>query len=225
MNKTRGSILALAVLCAAGSGGCGGQRAALNQLSLRPANCGPNDVACRTRGMSAPIAVGATFRPKLDMNIPGAGGSAVRFIAAQPHVIEVRGHELTARAPGTTAVLMSTGDTVVDFIHLSTVTTTDVVLHKLGADASELGELRGRVGMIEGETLYLQPAAFGDGQRLAGHADATWKVSSPAVEVLRDGTPHRRRLVARSPGKAEVIVALLGKQTVLHIDVVKAVSR
>lgn len=204
---------------------CGGQRAALNQMSLRSGQCGPNDTACRDRGVSAPIAVGATYRPNVDVNIPGAGGSAIYFMAAQPEIITVRGHALVAKSAGTTAVLMSTGDTVVDFIHMSAKAVTDVRLIKLTADASEMGTLRGRIGLMEGEVLYLKPTAFGEGQRLAGIAEATWKTSSDAVQVLRDGTPHRRRLIARAPGAATITVSLLGKQAVLEVDVIKGVSR
>jgi hypothetical protein len=214
-----------ALLIATGSAGCGAQRAALNQASLRSGECGPNDTACRDRGMSAPLAVGATFRPNVDLNIPGAGGSVFHFVAAQPDIIEVRGHSLKAKAEGITAVIMSTGGTVVDFMHLSTKAVSEIRLDKLGADASMLGRVQGRVGLVEGEVLYLQPAAFGDGQRLAGRAEARWTASSGAVQILRDGSPHRRRLIATAPGSATVTVSLLGKQTTLRIDVVKGVER
>ena len=219
------SLFIAAVMLTTGSVACGGQRAALNQASLRSSQCGPGDAACRDRGVSAPIAVGATFRPNVDIHVPGAGGAAFYFTAAQPDIIEVVGHALKANAPGTTAVLMSTGDTVVDFIHMTTKSVTDIQLIKLGRDGSERGILHGRVGLLEGEVLTLEPAAFGEGQRLAGHAEATWQTSSGAVEILRDGAPHRRRLIARAAGSATITTSLLGKQAILHIDVIGGVAR
>ena len=66
---------------------------------------------------------------------------------------------------------------------------------------------------------------FGGAQRLSGAADVRWTVACggapcTSVALLEDGARGRRRLVARSPGKATISVDGLGQHAAIDVEVV-----
>jgi hypothetical protein len=81
--------------------------------------------------------------------------------------------------------------------------------------------ISGAIGLAVGEDVTLVPSLLHGAQKLAGNASATWSVDVPGpLAILEDGSPDRRRLRARAPGKARVTVALGDAQASLDVEVV-----
>lgn len=81
--------------------------------------------------------------------------------------------------------------------------------------------IAGPIALAVGEDVTLEPALWNGAQRLAGTADVAWTASDASpVAILRDGSPDRRRLKARAPGKATITVALGNAKTTLDVEVV-----
>jgi hypothetical protein len=75
--------------------------------------------------------------------------------------------------------------------------------------------------MTVGEDVTLVPGLWNGAQRLGGAADVTWTQSADApIAVLRDGSPDRRRLRARAPGKSTVTVAFGDANAAIDVEVV-----
>jgi hypothetical protein len=77
------------------------------------------------------------------------------------------------------------------------------------------------IGLAVGEDVTLVPALWNGPQRLAGNAQPTWSVDADTtLAILHDGSPDRRRLRARTPGKAHVTVAFGNATTAVDVEVV-----
>jgi len=189
---------------------------ALRQASL-VGQCAEGDAACSRRHPQAPIAVGTRFYPEVSASIDGSSTPNLVLESAAPDVLAVEGGALVARTPGASAVLITTDDaSVVDFVHVWVAPVTRLTLMRRDGD-----RLDGAVGLAVGEDLTITPALWNGAQRLSGAADVTWTVSREGtVSVLRDGTPDRRRLRARAPGKATVTAALGGASASVEVEVV-----
>ncbi len=69
--------------------------------------------------------------------------------------------------------------------------------------------------------LTLVPTLWNGAQQLSGESAATWTVTGDATfSILRDGASDRRRLRARTPGKAQLTVAMGDAKTTLDVEVV-----
>lgn len=203
-------LACLPLLAACGAAG------ALRQGSL-VGQCTGDAAACARRAPLAPLAVGTRFHPEVSIEIAGTSTPMLRLDSAAPGVLAVEQGALVAKAPGTSAVLISTDDgAVVDFVHVWVAPVTAVTL------AQRDGErIAGAIGLAVGEDLTLVPALWNGSQRLAGEADATWTASDDkAVSILRDGSSDRRRIRARAPGKATITVALGAAQATVELEVV-----
>ncbi len=171
--------------------------------------------------VAGPIAVGASITPELAFDLDGSGGLPVQLVAARPDVLSAQGHRLTGTGPGVSAVLVRTEDgAVLDFVHLWVVAPTHIALEMLGADRRRQGELLDTVELAVGESLRVRPLLYAGNQELAGTADTEWTVAAGIAEVLRDGDPTRRRLIARTPGRTTVTVAALGLESTFELVVV-----
>lgn len=179
--------------------------------------CATDDAACSRRHPQAPIAIGTRFHPEVSTEISGTSTPSLRLSSAAPDVLAVEGGALVARAPGTSAVLITTDDgSVVDFVHVWAAPVTRISLAR--RDGERIGSA---IGLAVGEDVTIAPAIWNDAQRLSGDADAVWTVSNEhAVSVLRDGSTDRRRLRARAPGKSTVTVAVGEATATLEIEVV-----
>jgi len=81
--------------------------------------------------------------------------------------------------------------------------------------------VEGAVGLTVGEDVTITPALWNGAQRLSGAGDVTWTVSHEGtVSILRDGSPDRRRLRARAPGKTTVTAALGEARASFDVEVV-----
>jgi hypothetical protein len=203
-------------------------------LMLLPAGCGSamGQVATDTRGgadkgglasaLDAPLAVGGEARPALHFELRGSAAPSTHLLSARPEVIEVRDGLLVGRAPGVSAVLVTLDDhTVVDFIHLWVKPADRLVVHGIDAAGADMGPLTEAIELLPGEFLHLVPHPYGGPERLVGVGTSTWIVDPPIAVVLREGLPNRVRLVARTPGDADVKVTMLGATSHLKLKVVQ----
>ncbi len=184
--------------------------------------CGPNDAACLRAGLDAPLAVGATFRPQVSLNLKGTAAPVFQLVSARSDVIAAHENQLTGKAPGLAAILIATEDgTILDFTHILVSQPTHMKLHQIDRDRTELGEISDSIGLVIGESVYVEPRIYSASQQLAGSSTTTWKIDSDVAVILRDGSSGRRRIVARRAGRTTLSVSTLGLETTLHLVVVK----
>lgn len=179
--------------------------------------CAENDAACSRRHPLAPLAIGAHFYPEVSTEVAGTSTPNLRLESAAPDVVDVDGSALVAKKPGTSAVLISTDDgSVVDFVHIWVAPVSLVTVARRDGE-----RIAGAINLTVGEDITLEPALWNGAQRLAGTADVQWTASDAApVAILRDGSPDRRRLKARAPGKATITIALGDTRTSVDVEVV-----
>jgi len=190
---------------------------AMHQATL-VGQCAAEDVACSRRHPQAPLAIGTRFYPEVSTELAGTTTPNLRLESASPDVVAVEDGALVARKQGASAVLISTDDgSVVDFVHVWVAPVTKITLAR--RDGDRIGTA---IGLAVGEDITIQPALWNGAQRLSGDGDAEWTVTSTStLSVLRDGSPDRRRLRARAPGKATVTVAIGDTKQSVEIEVVR----
>jgi hypothetical protein len=189
---------------------------AMHQATL-VGQCAEGDAACSRRHPLAPIAIGAHFYPEVSTDVAGTTTPNLRLESADPGILEVAGNALVARQAGTSAVLISTDDgSVVDFVHMWVAPVSTVTVARRDGE-----RIAGPIALAVGEDVTLEPALWNGAQRLAGAADVAWTASSDAqIAILRDGSPDRRRLKARAPGKSTITIALGEAHTTVDVEVV-----
>jgi hypothetical protein len=189
---------------------------ALRQATL-VGQCAEGDAACSRRHPQAPIAVGTRFFPEVSASIDGSSTPNLVLESAAPDILAVEGGAFVAKKPGASAVLITTDDaSVVDFAHIWVAPVTSLTLMRRDGDRVD-----NAIGLTVGEDVTITPALWNGAQRLAGAGDVTWTVSHDGtVSVLRDGSPDRRRLRARTPGKATITVALGDAHASVDVEVV-----
>lgn len=180
--------------------------------------CAENDTACSRRHPLAPLAVGARFQPEVSTQIAGTSTPNLRLESAAPDVLALDGGSLVAVKPGASAVLISTEDgSVVDFVHVWVAPVTGITLARRDGE-----RVSGTVGLAVGEDLQLVPTMWNGAQQLSGEVTAQWTITGDAqLSVLPDGANDRRRLRARTPGKATLTVAMGDTTATLNIEVVQ----
>lgn len=174
---------------------------------------------CNHAGFDAPVAIGATVHPDFQMKIQGTAGAGYRVVSASPNVLEVFDGDVIGRAAGMSALmLVSEGDTVVDFIHVWVKAPTRVRLAATvpGRDKAALTD--GPIELLVGDSIFVSSVLSADGQRLIGAAPGEWEADEAVLSVLREGSGDRRRVVALKPGKTELSLTTLGLAA--SIDVV-----
>jgi hypothetical protein len=199
-----------------------GGRGALHQATL-VGQCAADDVACSRRHPQAPLAIGTRFHPDVSTDVAGSTTPNLRLESAAPAVVTVEDGALVARAPGTSAVLITTDDgAIVDFVHVWVAPITRVTLARRDGE-----RIAGSIALTVGEDVTLVPALWSGAQRLSGEAEAQWTATPAAagaklepVAILRDGSTDRRRLRARAPGKTTITVAVGEASTTVDVEVV-----
>jgi hypothetical protein len=194
--------------------GCAG--GAMKQATLT-GQCAEGDVSCSRRHPQAPIAIGTRFYPDISASIDGTTTPNLRLESAIPDILAIEDGAFVAKKPGATAVLITTDDgSVVDFVHVWVSPVTKITVAR--RDGERIG---GAIGLAVGEDITLEPALWFGAQRLSGDGEATWTVANGnVISVLRDGTPGRRRLRARAPGKTTITIALGDIKTTVDMEVV-----
>ncbi|HTJ45974.1 MAG TPA: hypothetical protein VL463_27910 [Kofleriaceae bacterium] len=211
---------AAAALAACGSTGAFRQAALFRE-------CHAGEQSCKSLAPGAPLAVGARLRPDVDIEIAGSATPDVRVMSGRPDVVGDDGGILRGISPGVAPILISADDgTVIDFVHVWVATPTRLTAMASLARTDAPEELTAPLQLVSGESRWITPAIFGGAQRLAGAGDISWTVecdagaACPQIALLTDGAPDRRRLVARTPGKARVVLEGLGLHANVDVEVV-----
>jgi hypothetical protein len=211
---------------------------ALHQATL-VGQCAADDAACSRRHPQAPIAIGTHFYPEVSTELAGTTTPNLRLESAAPEIVAVEDGALVARKSGAAAVLISTDDgSIVDFVHVWVAPVTKITLSRRDGE-----RIAGSIALAVGEDITLVPALWNGAQRLSGDGEAQWRettagggdgatahaaaqaqaqteLAAGPVAILRDGSADRRRLRARTPGRATVIVALGDVQATVDVEVV-----
>lgn len=206
--------ITLASLALAGCGG-GALRA-----SIATADKCPTGEDCTHAGFDAPVAIGATVHPDFQTQLSGSSGQSFHYVAVAPTVLAVDDGAVTGRAAGTSALLLVTdGETVVDFLHVWVKQPTKVRLAATvpGRDKSAITD--GPVELLVGDSIFVSAVLSADGQRLIGTAPSEWKADEGVLSILREGSVDRRRVVALKPGKTELSVSVLGLDAKIEVIV------
>jgi hypothetical protein len=196
--------LALALATAGALTGCG--VGALNGAVVA-GDCKPGAPGCEDAVLDGPLAVGASFSPHVKIELDGSTAPGMHLESAATDVLAIEGERVVARTAGMSALLFVTDDgTVVDFLHVFAKVPTKLALERVEADGSSEMASTG-IDLLVGETLRLRATPLGEGQPLAGSLPVQWSVTPPdAAEMLSDGNPNKRRLLATAPGTATVKV-------------------
>jgi hypothetical protein len=189
---------------------------ALGNATVTP-ECSPTDFACVTTGLDGPIAAGGVLPLSIDADALGSSTATMTLLSADPSVLKAAGTEVVGVTPGVAALVMLSEGHAIDFLHVFVVEPNRLGLHRVD-DGLERAELVDGVELLPGDELILEAEPYRDSQRLLGHGTTTWS-GGGAVSVLRDGAPARRRIVARTPGEADVVVGAFGFTRTLHITV------
>jgi hypothetical protein len=189
---------------------------ALDQASVGT-ECSPTDFACVTSGLDGPIAVGGVLPLLIDLDTQGTSTATVSLMSADPVVLKAAGTEVIGASPGVAALVMLTEGRAIDFLHVYVVEPNRIGLHRRDGGL-ELGEILENVELLVGDELVVDVEPYRDSQRLLGHQNTTWASGTP-ITLLRDGSPGRRRVVARTPGETDLVVGGFGFEKTLHIVV------
>lgn len=210
-HPTFSSIAALAMLTL--STGCGGM--AMQQGTMTAAQ------ADDAKQVNAPLAVGGTIQPAIDMDMQGTAAPTLALLSSRPEVASTDAGRIVAHAPGVTAILVTTKEgTVLDFYHLWVEAASRATLHRIEENGKDIGEVIEGVDMLVGESIRLQPKVYYQAQELAGVVPGTWDVEPPIADVLREGMVDRRRIVARRPGRAMLTVQVANAKVVIPMQVI-----
>jgi hypothetical protein len=206
--RTLSVVIAALAVSACGGGG-------LNQSRLaEPRSSG-------SEPLNAPIAVGATLEPEIQVDTQGSAAPTLHLESARPEVIAIEGGLLRAKTPGVAAILYSTDDgSVIDFLHIWVAAPNRMTFSRLAPTGGDLGEITEPVELLVGDQLTVSPKLYTGSQRLSGHYDVRWHIDPPLVRVLRDGTSERRRLVAERPGTAILIAESANISAKLELSVI-----
>lgn len=197
--------------------GCAGDAGALENSNWAT-ECSPTDFACVTAGLSGPVAVGGVVPLSVDVDVLGSSTPTVTLLSADPTVLKASGTEVVGQAPGLAAlILLAANDQAIDFLHVSVAAPNRLGLHRRDGGL-ELGEIVEEIQMVSGDEMVLEVAPYLDSQRLLGKGTSEWS-TGPNVTLLRDGSPERRRVVARTPGEEDITVRAFGFEKTLHVEV------
>jgi hypothetical protein len=208
-------VISLSLLAGLSSAGCG--MGGMKQATLLR-DCSGGDASCLRLGPLAPLAVGAVFKPTVDAQLAGTTTPTLRLASADTGIVDIANGAMIGRAPGVTAVMIDVDSGVVfDFMHIWVAQPNAVTIER---DSGE--RVADALDLVPGEEVKLHPAVWHDGQRLEGASSLTWTLACDGpcpVALMRDGSPDRRRLRAQQVGKATVVIAGLGLEERLAVEV------
>jgi hypothetical protein len=208
--------VALLAACASDSGTTG----ALEQSSSRP-DCAPEDVACQSDGLDAPLAVGA--RLALDTRITAAGVAASKLTleSARAEILSVDGVTLIGKSPGWASIVMlNEQGLVLDFVTMTVTKPERLELYRLTDSGSfEPTPMPAKIQVAPGDDFELAVRAWSGATRLLGNVDTTWTLSADVATVLDSGKPGTRRFRMKQPGVATLTVEGSGFKKTLEMEV------
>lgn len=196
--------------------GCG--EGALHVAVATAETCAPG-ADCTHAGFDAPVAVGAVVHPEFQTKLAGSAGAGFRFVSASPDVLDVDGGDVVGKSPGLSALLLVTdGETVVDFLHVWVKAATKVRVAATAPGREKATITSGPIELLVGDAIFVSAELTADGQRLIGAAPSEWEADEGVLSVLREGNEGHRRVVALHPGSTSLRVTTLGLEN--EIDVV-----
>ena len=150
----------------------------------------------------------------------GSGAPEIQLVSGNSDVFSVEGQRLRGGRAGVAALLMTTPDSVVlNFVHVWVAQPSALLLHRRTENGEEVTAVPGKVQLLVGDELPLSAELYAKTQRLLGEPEATWAVDHDCVQILEEGTPNRRRLVARAQGETTLKVTANGLETTLDLEV------
>lgn len=182
--------------------------------------CEPDDVVCAALGLAAPIAAGAAQKLEAAASSPGVATPSLRLESARNDVATIEDQVVTGVSAGMTAIVLSTkGGLVMDFVHVWIAEPTRLGLHRRDGGIATTEEIEETIQLIAGDEIVLSAALYRGDDLLLGAAETTWTVEGDGVTLLNEGVGGRRRLVAREPGTVRVVVASLGLESAIEVEV------
>jgi hypothetical protein len=155
----------------------------------------------------------------VDLDALGSSTPTFTLLSADPSVLKASGTEVVGQAPGVAAlVMLSERGEAIDFLHVPVTAPNRLGLHRR-AGGLELAELVEEVQLVVGDEMVLEVAPYLDSQRLLGKGTSEWSVAGSTLTLLRDGSPERRRVVARTPGQEDITVRAFSFEHTLHVEV------
>ncbi len=185
---------------------------ALGQAKVSSA-CAEGDEACKPNGLEGPLAAGATAEPMVSFSMRGSGAPSWELESADPSVLLTEDGRITGVKDGLTSLMVTGEDGMVfDFFHVWVKTPTQIELTGIAPGATGATVLGDRIELLPGESVRFVTSLKGKGQPLVGDAPQTWTLSgaTPPAVLLDEGAPHKRRLVAISPGETKLSIESLG---------------
>ncbi|MEZ4228760.1 MAG: hypothetical protein R3B89_06330 [Polyangiaceae bacterium] len=159
-------------------------------------------------GLNAPLAQGASLEPEVNLQLPGSAAPTLELLSARGDVAQVQDGRIVGTGPGVTAILVTDkAGTVLDFYHLWVEKPTRASLHRVET-GKDLGEVEGGIDLLVGESVEVEPKVYYETQELAGRISAEWNVEPAIATPMRIGAHGGRRLLATTPGEAQLQVKL-----------------
>jgi hypothetical protein len=190
------------------SGDSAGTTGALGQSSTRP-DCAPEDSACQSDGLDAPLAIGA--RLPLDTRITARGVAAPKMTleSARTGVLGVEGVTLIGKSAGWSSVMMiNEGGLVLDFVTMTVAAPDRMELYRLtDSGAVEAAPMPTKIQLAVGDDFEVSVKPWSGATRLLGNIDAVWTLSDPSIATLLDGgRPSSRRVRVKAVGSATLTI-------------------
>ncbi|MGE0324016.1 MAG: hypothetical protein AB7S68_17010 [Polyangiaceae bacterium] len=158
--------------------------------------------------LNAPLAQGASLEPEVNLQLPGSAAPTLELVSARDDIAKVQDGRIVGTGPGVTAILVTDkAGTVLDFYHLWVEQPTRATLHRVET-GKDLGELEGGLDLVVGESVEVTPKVYYNTQELAGRVAAEWSVTPAIITPMRIGAHSGRRLLATTPGEAQLNVRL-----------------
>jgi hypothetical protein len=193
---------------------------ALGQSQASP-DCSPSDFVCAVHGLDKPLAAGTSLPVDVSLDLQGSATPPLSLVSGDTAVFTVDGSVLRGEGPGLASLLITIpGNLVVDFFHVWVEQPTAIALHRRTSDGADVGAMPEKLELLVGDELSASVEAFAGSQRLLGEPEATWSTGSAAVQILGDGTPGRRRIVAKAVGATSIHVEAFGAEADLEVEVV-----
>jgi len=210
------SPLILALLAAGCANGTSG---ALGQTQTS-ASCPPSDLVCAVAGIDAPIAKGATLPIEITVTSDGSTTPPLSFVSANPSVFKIDDGRVFGLEPGLASLLITTtGDVVIDFLHVWVAEADAVRLHRSTTAGFEIAPMPSSMQLLVGDEMTIVAAPHRGAQRLLGDIDATFDADPAILKILDEGVPGSRRVVAAAPGKTTLTTEALGIEVVVALEV------
>jgi len=214
------SIMVMAA-CGDTGGGLGGRPGEFGRVEAAP-ECGALSQACVGQGLNAPIAKGSTLDIAVEYKVAGSSGPPTLLASANQAVLTTpTSTQISAIAEGMSAVMfVGPAGEVIDLIHVFVQQSSELRINRYDEAGDLLGRVQPASQLIVGDEILVAVEPFADGQPLLGNFDLVFaSTAAPVVTIVPDPVGGWYRVIARSPGMANVSFAALGLDVSWQIEV------